>query len=68
MNDGEQQGKVDLVVEVRDAKGVRVAPPNLDRVKEVCAARPARQRIQHRLLEVNADTRPPDQRVAPRAG
>ena len=55
MKDGEQQGKVDLVVEVRDAKGARVAPPNLDPVEEVCAARPARQRIQHRLLEVHAD-------------
>ena len=55
MSDGEQQGKVDLLVKVRDAKGVRIAPPDLDPVKEACAARPARQRVQHRLLEVHAD-------------
>jgi hypothetical protein len=55
MDHGEKQCKVDLLAKVRDAKGVRVAPPKLDPVKEVCAARPARQRIQHRLLEVHAD-------------
>jgi len=42
-------------VELSDAKGVRVASPNLDPVKEVRPARPARQRVQHRLLEVHAD-------------
>ena len=55
MSDGEQQGKVDLLVKVRDVKGVRVAPPDLDPVKEACAARPTLQRVQHRLLEVHAD-------------
>ena len=55
MDHGEKQCKADLFVKVRDAKGVRIASPKLDPVKEVCAARPARQRIQHRLLEVHAD-------------
>ena len=55
MNHGEHQGEVDLAVKVRDAERVRPASPHLDPVVDLCAACPPRQRVQHLLLEVNAD-------------
>ena len=55
MNHGEHQGEVDLAVKVRYAERVRPASPHLDPVEDSCAACPPRQRVQHLLLEVNAD-------------
>lgn len=55
MNHGEHQGEVDLIVKVRYAERVRPTSPHLDPVEDSCAACPPRQRVQHLLLEVNAD-------------
>jgi len=41
MDNGEQQGEVDLTLKVWDAEGVRRAQPRLDPVEHACATCPA---------------------------